>query len=365
MVLLPVLLLTLGALQPTPPDVPPGSTSLPAPPLLASPTACTQEAEYEAGFNALAQGRDSDALQFFEHVMTACPHHPFAEEMARLAKTRLNPGARLAQATVVEMSRETPSGGARASLTVLQTLHGITQGILLCVVAECDAQTGVAVSLLGGGLGTTIALLGSANGITAGQAAAINSGTLWGLGYGLASMESMNLEGDARVGMVMGSTLAFTGVGLFIATQLHPSVGQVSMANSGGLWAGAITGLFLGTIDGGDSQTFFAVEQGVVSAGIIGMALLARSEPVSQGRMLLIDSGGILGGLLGASLVFIADEHNGDAILVGSGVGALAGLASATWLTHNFDMPTAPAVTVAPARMGRGTGAGLAVMGRF
>ncbi|MBU8898820.1 hypothetical protein DRW03_10390 [Corallococcus sp. H22C18031201] len=364
MLLLPVLLLTFGALQPTP-DAAPASPSLPAPPLVASPTACAQETEYEAGFNALSQGRDVDALQLFEHVLTACPQHPFAEEMARLAKTRLNPGARLAQATVMEMSRETPSGGARASLTVFQTMHGITQGILLCVVANCNAQTGVAVSLLGGGLGTTLALLGSANGITAGQAAAINSGTMWGLGYGLASMGSMDLHGDARVAMVMGSTLTFTGVGLFIATQLHPSAGQVSMANSGGLWAGVITGLFLGTINGRDSQTFFAVEQGVVSAGIIGMALLSRSEPVSQGRMLLIDAGGILGGLLGASLLFIADENNGDAILVGSGVGALAGLASATWLTHNFDLPAAPAVTIAPARLGRGAGAGLAVMGRF
>jgi hypothetical protein len=99
--------------------------------------------------------------------------------------------------------------------------------------------------------------------------------------------------------------------------------------------------------------------------GLISFALLSQSMPVSRGRVLLIDAGGILGGLLGAAAVALATD-DGDPILVGAGVGVLGGLGLATWLTSDFDAParTGPQVTLAPTLMGR-EGAGLVLGGRF
>lgn len=382
MVLAPFVLAVLVAAQPGPSPreaaAPPAVTSsgtVSAPPLVASEEACAAESDYAAGFDALARGQDAQALELLERVMGVCPGHPYAPELARLARTRLEPGARLAQDTLArpvvaapETSVEGPSKGARASLTVVQTLHGITQGILLCEISNCqDGRAYVAVSLLGGGAGAAISLLATRSGLTQGQAAAINSGTVWGFGYGLASIGSFDLDGDSSTGAVMAGALGFTGLGILVAEFARPTAGQVSLANSGGLWAGVVAGLLLGTQSHGDTRAFFGIEQGVVGAGLITFALVSRHLDISRGRVLLIDAGGILGGLMGLSALFLVlDDDHGDALLVGTAVGVLAGLGTATFLTRDFDAPdNTPAVSVVPAAMGRHGGMGLAVLGQF
>ncbi|AFE03624.1 hypothetical protein COCOR_00658 [Corallococcus coralloides DSM 2259] len=372
MVLAPFVLAVLVAAQ-APPVTSSGTVS--APPLVASEEACAADSDYAAGFDALVRGQDAQALELLERVMLVCPGHPYAPELARLARTRLEPGARLARDTLArpvvaesETSVEGPSKGARASLTVVQTLHGITQGILLCEISNCqDGRAYVAVSLLGGGAGAAISLLATRSGLTQGQAAAINSGTVWGFGYGLASIGSFDLDGDSSTGAVMAGALGFTGLGILVAEFARPTAGQVSLANSGGLWAGVVTGLLLATQSNGDTRAFFGIEQGVVGAGLITFALVSRHLDISRGRVLLIDAGGILGGLVGLSALFLAlDSDHGDALLVGTAAGVLAGLGTATFLTRDFDAPDdVPTVSVVPATLGRHGGLGLAVLGQF
>ncbi len=382
MLLAPFVLAVLVAAQPAPSsqegaappvDASPGTVS--APPLVASDEACAAESDYAAGFDALVLGRDAEALELLERVMRVCPQHPYAPELARLARTRLEPGARLAQDTLARpvvmpseaVSKEQPSQGARASLTVVQTMHGVTQGILLCAISSCqDARAYVALSLLGGGAGAAISLLTTRSGLTQGQAAAINSGTVWGFGYGLASMGSLDLDGDKSTGMVMAAALGFTGAGILVAEFARPTAGQVSLTNSGGLWAGVVAGLLMAT-QNGETRDFIGIEQGVVGAGLLTFALVSRNLDISRGRVLLIDAGGILGGLVGLSALFLSlNTDNGDALLVGTAVGVLAGLGTATFLTRDFDAPdNTPAVSVVPAAMGRHGGMGLAVLGQF
>ncbi|WP_223641871.1 hypothetical protein [Corallococcus sp. EGB] len=374
MLLAPFVLALLVAAQPGPlPQPSAGAVS--APPLLASDEACAAESDYAAGFDALVYGQDAQALELLERVMLVCPHHPYAPELARLARTRLEPGARLAQDTLARpgalppeaVPREAPSQGARASLTVVQTMHGVTQGILLCAISHCqDTRAYVALSLLGGGAGAAISLLTTRGGLTQGQAAAINSGTVWGFGYGLASMSSFDLEGDQATGMVMAGALGFTGLGILVAEFARPTAGQVSLTNSGGLWAGVVVGLLMATQEG-ETRDFIGIEQGVVGAGLLTFALVSRNLDISRGRVLLIDAGGILGGLVGLSALYLAlNTDNRDALLVGTSVGVVAGLGTATFLTRDFDAPDAtPAVSVVPAAMGRHGGMGLAVLGQF
>ena len=157
----------------------------------------------------------------------------------------------------------------------------------------------------------------------------------------------------------MATMVGLTGVGIAVAVLVQPTSGQVSVANSGGLWTGVVTALFLVAAGGDDTKAFFGIETAVTGAGILTSAILSRNLSVSQGRVLLIDSGGILGGLLGAAAIALAST-DGKAVAVGAGVGALAGLGLTTYITQNFDGPdtNTPQVAMAPAVLGRGAAGG-------
>jgi len=390
MTLATFLLVAVAATQAV--DVPPGSPAEPsasalqspdtlsAPPLVTTAEECppSAESDYREGFEALAKRKDRQALEAFERVLAVCPQHASAAELARLARTRLGPkaprktpearpapapGAQLAEAALEDGERTT--GGARASVAVVQSIHGAAQGILLCAIADCPERGYPTAGLLGASLGLGGALLGTQDGIRPGQAAAINSGTVWGFWFGIASLLAFDLEGDDALGATIVSGAGFTGIGIMVAMLARPTAGQVSMANSGGLWAGVLTALFLATSDRNDTQVFFGAELGATAGGILAFSLLSQTVSVSRGRMLLIDTGGIIGAMAGASIIYsFGGNDSGDAMLVGAGLGALGGLAFTTYLTRNFDGRNVPEVTLAPAVLGRG-GTGLALAGRF
>lgn len=356
-------LLATAAVAQTP-DAPMSEPPLPS----ASDPCRAAEDDYTKAFDWLVKGQDEEALGALERVLAMCPSHPYASEFARLARTRLRPGAELAEAaleTPALMAPEKPTGFARGGLVVWQTMHGAAQGILLCVIADCSGRAFLGVALLGAGVGSTASLLLTPNGITPGQSAAINAGTSWGVWYGVTAFTLIDFDdGNADIGVTMFSMASLTGAGIAVAMLASPTAGQVSMTNSGGLWAGVVTALFLLTSDSEDNKAFFAIESGVTSVGLISFALLSESIPISRGRVLLIDAGGILGGLLGAAAVALLTE-NEDPILIGAGIGTLGGLGLSTWLTRDFDTPsTGPEVTLAPTLMGR-EGAGLVLAGRF
>ncbi|WP_163989632.1 hypothetical protein [Pyxidicoccus caerfyrddinensis] len=369
MTLTTLLLVALSAAQATPPaDAPRDAATVTAPPLVPTPEACpsTAEADYTAGFDALVGGRDEEALEAFQRALAACPQHPYATELVRLARARLAPGGRLAQAAVSELGPEGRSDGGLAAMTVVQTLHGAAQGILLCAIAECGNQGYAAASLVGAGAGAAATLLlAREDGVTSGQAAVINSGTIWGFWFGVSSLAALDLHGDDALAAAMLGGASFTGLGILLATTVRPTSGQVSMANSGGLWAGVVMALLLATSDSDDSQKFFAVELGATAVGIASFAVVSTQVPVSRGRMLIIDAGGILGGLLGATATFVAAGDDAeDSILVGSAAGVLGGLGLAAYLSRDFDVRDAPQAVLTPALLGR-DGAGVALLGRF
>jgi hypothetical protein len=369
---MPLLLLTLLSLLATAASAQPANAQpsadvpLSTPPLPSSSDPCASaESDYLQGFDALVTGDDEAALGAFERVLAACPTHSYAGELARLARTRLGPGVKLAEAAL--LGAEKPTGFARGSLVVWQTLHGATQGALLCGIAECEGRAFLAVSLLGAGAGAAASLvLTSETGVTSGQAAAINSGTTWGVWYGITAMEVFDINNDSGAfATVMGSMAGLTGAGIAVALLASPNAGQVSMANSGGLWSGVVTALLLSTMDG-ETKDFFAIESVVTGVGITSFALLSTTYPVSRGRMLLIDSGGIIGGLLGAATAALLGAEEAEPIVISAAVGVLSGLGATAWLTRDFDGSSAPApeVTLAPTVLGRGA-AGLMLGGRF
>lgn len=259
---------------------------------------------------------------------------------------------------------ETPSDSARLELIAGQALHGGVQGLLVCGLLRCDVAPHLGVSLLGAGTGAVGSWLLSHQGLTPGQAQVINAGSLWGTWYGTLGAMLLALPTDKGIGLVMGSALGMTGVGVLFAHYGRPLSGQVSMANSGGLWAGLLTAVFLGALSPTrSSEPFLLAELLATGAGLTSLGILSVFHPVSRGRMLLIDLGGLVGGLVGFFAPFFFGANQLQPVLLSAGVGMAVGLTGATLLTRGVDAPQAPAVTLAPTALPGG--AGLALAGRF
>ncbi|QDG51920.1 hypothetical protein FIV42_14580 [Persicimonas caeni] len=240
------------------------------------------------------------------------------------------------------IGQEEPSGLARAELAFFQTAHGITLGAELCAMVECDSEQAVVAALgIGGALGLTLSLVPTQDGITQGHALLLNSGTAWGFGNGVLAGIALDIEGSEYAGLLAGSQLAGLGAGALIWDLAEPTAGEVSMANSGGLWAGFLTFLIhaANEFDAEESTVAWSVLF-AADLGIAGGAALSQNYPMSRGRTFVIDSGGILGFLIGiGTYIFIEpDVQSATAFSVMGILGTVTGLGTATYLTRNWDV---------------------------
>jgi hypothetical protein len=254
---------------------------------------------------------------------------------------------------VAEPAPEAPSGLARGSIVVGQALGGLVDGAALCALSDCSPRTVPLTLALGAAAGVAEGALVFPHGITEGEASAVNSGTLWGLSTGLMLYgvvdphEGEDDFGTQLAGYVLAGSLVGTGAGLAVAALLSPTAGHVALADAGYLWAGVLTGVWLGAAEV-PSTTGFALELAATNLGGAVVGCLGRDLSISQGRVLLIDAGGLVGGLVGLAAAYASSESvSGGLYAASTSAGLIAGLATATWLTRDFDAP-APAITVAP-----------------
>jgi hypothetical protein len=138
-----------------------------------------------------------------------------------------------------------------------------------CYYEETDTPTRVAIGVLGGlaGIGTGVLL--SRKPITGGTAAAVGSGALWGTWFGFALSMIADLEDDA----LLSSTLL----------------------------AG--------------------------NAALLGTALAAPRWGVTEGRVRLVNVGGLIGGLAGVGVLLIAQPDDDKVAISIPMIGSAAGLA--------------------------------------
>lgn len=287
----------------------------------------------------LAHGKRSEARNLLEQLAEDYPDHPATD----VAKEGLAVLRKRAVTHERELGMdEVPSGLARAELAFFQTAHGITLGAEICVMIECDSEQAVIAALgLGGALGLGLSLVATQDGITPGRALLLNSGTAWGLGNGLLAGLALDIDDSEYAGLLAGSQLAGLGVGVLVWDLAEPTAGEVSMANSGGLWAGFLTFLI-------HAANRFEAEESTVAwsvllaadLGIVGGAALSQKYPMSRGRTFVIDSGGILGFLVGiATYIFIEPDVQSATAFSAMGImGTLTGLGTATYLTRDWDV---------------------------
>lgn len=247
---------------------------------------------------------------------------------------------------------EPDSSSARLQLITVQGLNGAGIGLGIAMLSGSESPGVYAGSvILGAGVGVAGAAIFSRDGLTQGQASAINNGTILG---GLASTFTMlgiaSGLTSRSVGGVLSAGLALGTTGGIIAALQRPVAGKVEFATSLGLW-GAFTSahLFLGTraygIDNVDSasRVLGFSSLALLAGGVTAGALLAPNVRVSSTRMRYINLAGLGGyAVVGLSaLAFATSSNNGDTMLtaygVGSIVGAGAGLALGVFLTNQTD----------------------------
>lgn len=373
--------LRLAAAEPAPIAAPPiRPTAEPA----AAPATPAADPRSDAGwqlyhdtFAALMHGERTRARDLASALLRDHPDHP-ATRIIRGAHLGLAPGAVDDRAALAQRpeggtaaaadgedreDRDVPSNGARAELALFQSLHGVALGIEACIALECDSGGAfLGIALAGGAAGGLISV--NLRDLTPGQRALLNSGTAWGA----ANATLLLIAKDPHEASAAALTLiAGQGAGLLggaLLFNLHPTAGQVALANSGGEWSGVLTGLTFAALDSHASNQDRAVTAMVaIDAGIAAGAYLASRWPwVSRAQTLVIDAGGIVGTIGGGGIGVLISGNAGDRTTPGiAAVGAVIGLGAAAYFTRDWNDDAASSVHayVAPPEHGRGGIAGV------
>jgi hypothetical protein len=322
---------------------------------------------FDRAIAALARGQKSEAIKLFERLRAEYPTHPLASRAeAGLQAVDLalaepagqiggsGPPPRVDQSQASERAtrqareqRET-TATARAELVFFQTLHGIGLGAEACLIAGCeDSQPWVLSLMVGAGAGVGLSLHFSSDGVTPGLARSLTSGTEWGLYNGLMlglatrAFERAD-EGQRAVALGLGlGQLVGLGAGGLLYSAFKPTAGQVSLASSGGIWTTVtvMLGLVLLSPDIEDERVVFSTALIASDLGLLGGSFLARYQPMSASRVLLIDAGAIVGLLGGVGMAVLGGGDDVAPELVG-GLGLLGtatGLALSYYFTRNWD----------------------------
>lgn len=356
----------VAAAQPAPAE--PAAPTVPA----ADPRSDAAWQLYHEVFAALMQGESSRARELATALLRDYPDHA-ATRRIRDAHLGLAPGAADAPSPPADRAAsEAPSRGARAELALFQALNGIALGTEICIAARCDqAGAYLGLELVGAAAGTISSL--AAPDLTSARRALLNSGTVWGTVNAVLLLIATNHDRDGHdvaLGLIAGQSLGLVAGGAMFA--LHPTAGQVALANSGGVWVGALTALTGEAIGSHLDQharatiALIAIDGGIAAGGY----LASRWPVVSRAQTLVIDAGGIVGTLGGASLgVVISGSGSGRTTPALAAAGAVVGLAAAAYFTRDWS-DSGPASAgadavhayLAPPEHGRGGVAGLAAV---
>ncbi len=304
---------------------------------------------YRVAFEQCAAGERVSCEASLRGLIKLYPGHSAArlaeETLAKLATStqRAKPSSRL---TPVDAERQGSNGEqysslARAELIAAQTIHGAVLGLEVCAALECnDERAVVGLIMLGalGGLGITWGL--SDGGVTPGHSVAINSGTVWG-GVNANILLSLSDSFDpntAALGL-MGGQLLGLGLGHLYYKGASPSAGQVSLANTGGIWSLVGFNLLNGALDLQlDSDQHSIGSLIAMNGGLIAGGVLAHHFPMSRGRALLLDTGGLAGLLTGMGLYVLVTNDGGEQGFYTSALlGTALGIGTSAYLTRGWD----------------------------
>lgn len=306
---------------------------------------------YEAAFVAFSNGELDESRALLERLVAEHPDHAAADssrailaKMAEVQDARVGEGEARGAGEDLQRNRagEVRTTLSRAELVSLQTMHGIALGAEACAYFECDsARATIASMFLTGGAALATSLYLTDGGVYQGQAAAINSGTAWGVYHGAMFNFILRDRIDNGVGPFILSQIGGFGAGAVFYALAEPGSGQIATMNTMGVGVAALYALG-GVAFGYDELEDSAYFTGLTIAtdlALVGGAFLDDYYPMSRSRNLIIKASGALGALVGVGVpLLIFDDSLQDQAYAGSAmVGLIGGIGLSTYLTRDWD----------------------------
>jgi hypothetical protein len=176
------------------------------------------------------------------------------------------------------------------------------------------------LTALGGvGLGLLGAWALTDEGMKVGHSSIIIGSTLWGTLAGTSLAFGLGLNNQATQQSTLAVSLAGSvlglGAGILTARKADPSAGDAALVNSGGLWGYATGTLLTEALSRrrGDHDQFFGwLSLGGEALGLATGSVMARGFEVSRRRVAVIDAAGLLGAVLGYGIGYAAGDDSPD-----------------------------------------------------
>jgi hypothetical protein len=208
-------------------------------------------------------------------------------------------------------------------------------------------------SAAGIGAGFLGAFLTTKEGIKVGHSSLIIGGGAWGTTFGASLAMGLQISNQYIFGLgLLGGALGIA-TGALVSKLKDTSAGGAALVNTGGIWgtaAGALLTQAIFQSPGIDQFGWFML--GGVTIGVTTGSLLAWKLELSRMRVFLIDVGGLVGTGLGFGIGSGVGASSGDDIVQSGARFALGGLAlglvAAAVGTRNYKSDIAPSLAIAP-----------------
>lgn len=281
----------------------------------------------------VGNGRFIDRVPIGDHHVTL--EAPLRPTEKRTVKVTTEKPAQLH----VDMQPARPRNG-KVELLIASTAFAVMEGGIVAASLTDDPTMVGGAAITAGGLGFLVPWLFLPRQVPTGQTSLIIGGRIWGgiEGLGIASIIAGDpgVEDNRRTvaGLVAGGSIV-AGVTLgILARRLDVSAGEAALVNSGGIWGTTSAGLLLAAVDAPDEIIGPVLLTGVNVGLIAGTVLASKLEP-SRSRMFLIDLTGIAGIVSGTALAALV-QQGGKTPQFALG-GMAAGLLVGTLVTGSVD----------------------------
>jgi len=247
--------------------------------------------------------------------------------------------------TPISSRAEEQDNSGRPEALLFAGAFGFYQGIAISVLlAEEDLLDSefFALALTLTTTAANVAAVGYVSeeyGINDADAALFNSSLFWVLLSGSALGVHRERYG---VDMILDTLISgYLGqlMGIYLATNVDRTAGQVSLTNTVGTWTGAEASLMMGIFGVDKASPYFTLGTLSANLGLLGGVWLSDRYPISRERARMLDLGALMGGLAGPAALFMLwdpDDNEQEWYLSSVALGIPAGIAFMWHLTRDW-----------------------------
>ncbi len=240
-----------------------------------------------------------------------------------------------------------PSSGRRQLLMAAGVGSGLASGALTAVLGG-DGPVPAVGGIIGFLLGIGGVYLATPEGIPEGHSSyiigtsiVVTAETLLLAGLLGCGANLQDCSDSLTGGLVTGSIVGGAVIGAATAARLDLSAGDAAVINSGAIW-GVITGALASAAFESDQQVVALLLFGGLNLGVLTGGLLAQRTELSRRHVSLIDLSGLAGLVVGyaaGSVITTGDDSAGQTVPNASLGGMVLGLIVGSYLTQGMDVP--------------------------